>query len=67
MIEAVYALLATAWLVFKSIFLYVGLPYFFYTRIWVFYQGKWHYERQGVQIMSQAHPFIGNLYRIIQG
>jgi hypothetical protein len=46
LIGAVFACFLPILWVLKLAFLYVGLPYFFYTRIYLFYLKKWHYAKQ---------------------
>jgi hypothetical protein len=53
--------------VLKLALLYVGLPYFVYTRVYLFYLKKWHYAKQtdkGV-VAAHAYPIIGNLFLLL--
>jgi len=49
--------------VLKTLFLYVGLPYYFYTRVYLFYKTKWHYAKQTEKMICAPNswPVIGNL------
>jgi len=60
--------LGTVWLLVKYSFLFAWLPWFIYTRVYLFYVGKWHYQGQKkMTLLEDCWPILYNFPAVVRG